>query len=337
MKIFCGKSIGISLILAITLTFLSSCYVSVPQSSSVSLDLVWNVVTVKDSNGKDIEIANKPEKIVSLPLWASEILLDVVDVSRIAGISSWGDSTATSATAVKAKGVKNRVESKNAEGIIALSPDLIILDTFNDSDGALSKTLEDAGITVLLMASPTNFEQIRNSILTITLATGALDKGTLILDDLDSTLAGIKAKTDSLAASEKLTAMYYEDSYGNAGMLAAYGANSPFNAIAVAAGLSNVCDLADYTPVNKEKVVGEWKPQVLVVPSLIYDNNNQAIDDKGVTIIAAIKKDPLLAELPAVKDNRIYALTQKYSGSTSHYMVIAVEELAKAAYPELFS
>lgn len=342
------KMTTISLVFAMILSTLTSCAPSGASSStsssassaSVSEEAVWNAVTVKDSNGKDVIITKKPQTIVSLPVWASEILLDVVPVDRIAGISAWSDSPATSATAEKAKGVKARVESKNAEGIIALNPDLVILDTFNDYDGALTKTLSEAGITVLCMVSPTNFDQIKSAVTTISTAAGETDAGKAIVTDIDKTLSTIKAKVDTLPASEKLTAMYYEDYYdqtgANAGMLAAYGPNSPFNAIATAAGLTNVCDLTDYSPVDKEKVVGSWKPQVLVVPSIVYDANFSAVDEKGVTIIAAIKKDPLLSELPAVKNNRIFALTQAYSNSTSHYMVKAVEELAKAAYPALF-
>jgi iron complex transport system substrate-binding protein len=295
---------------------------------------------VKDSNGNDIVISSKPKTIVSLPVWASEILLDIVPVERITGISVWSDDKITSATAAKAKDVPNRVESKNAEGIIALSPDLVILDTFNDYDGALTKTLTAAGITVLCLVSPTDFDQIKEAVTTLAAATGEKDAGAVIVQDIDTTLAAVKAKTDTLSTSDKLTAMYYEDYYdqtgANAGMLAAFGPESPFNAIAEAAGLINICDLTDYSPVDKEVVVGSWKPQVLVVPSFIYDANFTAIDDKGASIIAAIKKDTILAGIPAVVNNRIYALTQTYSGSTSHYMVKAVEELARAAYPDLF-
>lgn len=350
MKNF-NKFVSIILAAVLAMTVVSSCERSDSMSSVSSSDessaaagsvsassqvAAWTPVTVKDSNGKSVTITKRPMKIVSLPVWSSEILFDTIDIARIVGISAWGDSAATSATADKAKAVKSRVESKNAEGIVALGPDLVILDTFNDADGALSKTLGEAGITVLLMSSPTDFDEIRNAIVTLATATGDLPKGAEIIGQLNNTLINIKTKTDTLSASKKLTAIYYEDSYGNAGMLAAYGKNSPFNAIAEAAGLTNVCDLADYTPVNKEKVVGEWKPQVLVVPSNIYDSNGQAVDEKGATIIAAIKNDPLLKSLPAVKNDRIFALSQKYSGSTSQYMSKAVEELAKAAYPDLF-
>jgi hypothetical protein len=40
----------------------------------------------------------------------------------------------------------------------------VILDTFNDYDGSLSKTLSEAGITVLSMVSPVDFDQIKAAV-----------------------------------------------------------------------------------------------------------------------------------------------------------------------------
>jgi ABC-type Fe3+-hydroxamate transport system substrate-binding protein len=59
------------------------------------------------------------------------------------------------------------------------------------------------------------------------------------------------------------------------------------------------------------------------------------VDDGGATVIAAIKADQIMQTLPAVQNDKVFALTEKYRGSTSHYMVKAVEELAKLAYPDL--
>lgn len=51
---------------------------------------------------------------------------------------------------------------------------------------------------------------------------------------------------------------------------------------------------------------------------------------------AAILADATLKTVPAVADGRIVALTEKYRGSTSHYMAYAAEELARACYPDRF-
>ena len=297
-------------------------------------------VTVQDANGQDVVIASAPQSIVSTNLWSAEILLDMVDSSRIAGLSAWGDDPVLSATADKAKAVAARISTQEPENIAALSPDLVIIDTFSDPDGSLTKTLTEAGAVVLQMNSPTTFEQIESAIATIAAATGEVEAGQAMIDAMEAKLDAVAGKLSGLADEDKLTVMYYDDFYdqsgANAGMLCAYGGTSPFAALAAAAGLVNVCDAVDYSAVSKEKVVGEWKPDVLIVSPVVYNEDFSVTDNKGETVIAGIKADALLQTLPAVQNNRIYALTAKYNSSTSQYMADAVVELASAAYPELF-
>ncbi len=297
-------------------------------------------VTVKNAAGKDVVIKNQPQSIVVTNVWAGEMLLDLVEASRIKGLSAWGDSAVLSAAADKAKAVAARVSTKEPEKIVSLKPDLVVIDTFSDPDGSLTKSLTDAGAVVLQMASPTNFEQIKAAIVTLAAATGATAKGQAMNAAIDAKLKAVSDKLTGLTADKKLKAMYYEDYYdqsgSNAGMLAAYGQESPFTAIAAAAGLVNVCNAPNYSAVSKEKVVGEWKPDLLIVPAISYAADYSVVDDKGEKIIKGILADKLLATLPAVQNGKVIALTEKYRGSTSQYMVEAVAELAKAAYPERF-
>lgn len=293
-------------------------------------------VTVQDAAGQDIVIESAPQSIVITNVWAAEILLDLVDVSRIKGLSAWGDSPAVSAVADKAKAVEVRVATGEPEGIVALSPDLVIIDTFSDPDGSLTKTLTDSGATVLSMNSPTDFDQIKAAIATLSAAVGEKTAGQAMIDSIDSKLKAVSDKLAGMTDDQKLTTMYYDTSFEDTSMLAAYGVGSPFDAIAKAAGLINVCDAPNYSSVSKEKVVAEWKPEILVVAGLLYNADFSVTDDQGASMIASIKANSLLQTLPAVQNDRIFALTAKFAGSTSQYMADAVTELAAAAYPDLF-
>jgi len=297
-------------------------------------------VTVKNAAGDDITIDSAPQAIVITNVWAAEILLDLIDSTRIKGLSAWGDNEAVSAVADKAADVEARVTTGKPEGIVALKPDMMIIDSFSDFDGSLSKTLTEAGITVLMMDSPTNFDQIKAAIATLAAAVGETAKGQTMISEIDSKLQAVAAKTASLTADQKLSVMFYDaylDMNGNdTGMLCAYGKGSPFDAIAAAAGLVNVCDAVTYSQVSKEKVVAEWKPDILIVSGLVFNADFSVQDDQGAKMIAAIKASDLLTSLPAVQNDKILALTAKYAGSTSQYMADAVFELAAAAYPELF-
>lgn len=296
-------------------------------------------VTVKNAAGEDVVIKAEPQAIVATNVWAGEMLLDLVETERIKALSAWGDDPALSDTAGKAAAVAARVNTQDPEGIVAVRPDLVILDTFSDADGSLTRTLKDANIVVLQLASPTDFDQIKAAIATLAAAVGAADKGAELIAGIDSVLESVEQKLAGLTEDQRMKVIYYEDYYdqsgSSAGMLAAYGAGSPFDAIAIAAGTVNVCNVQNYSAVSKEKVVGEWKPDLLIVPAITYGPDFKAVDDGGATVIAAIKADQIMKTLPAVQNDKVFALTEKYRGSTSHYMVKAVEELARLAYPDL--
>lgn len=297
-------------------------------------------VTVKNGSGKDVVIDSAPQAIVVTNIWAAEILLDLVPATRIKGLSAWGDDPALSPSADKAKAVTARVQTTKPENIVALKPDLIVIDTFSDFDGSLSKTLTEAGSIVLLMNSPTDFTQIADAIGTLAVAVGEKEKGVTLIADMEKKLSEVKTRLAALKDDAKAGAMYIEDHLDNSGKsdgaLSAYGPGSPMDAIIKAAGLINVCTAPNYSPVAKEKVVKEWKPDILIVPSIAYNPDFTTKDDGGASKIAGLKADPLMQTLPAVTSGKIIALTEKYRGSTSHYMADSVVELARLVYPDLF-
>jgi len=295
-------------------------------------------VTVKNALGEYVEIKSSPQRVVALPVWAAEMAIDLIGTDRIVAVSPWIDSEVLSPLYTQAQKIRERVQSKDAEKILSLNPDLVLLDTFNDYDGSLTATLREAGITVLTLASPVSFNEIADRLDTLSRALYAPAKGQQLINEMNQRLDAVKQKVDGV--EQKTKVMFYEDYYSSdgksTGMLSAYGAGSTFDAIAQAAGVINVCTAENYSPVSKETVINKWKPDLLVVPGIRYDENYNTIDDGGASIIAEIKKDSLLQTLPAVQNNRLIALTEKYRSSTSHYMAYAVEELAKACYPELF-
>lgn len=306
------------------------------ESATTAGETAGFPVTVKNDAGEDVVIPEVPQRIISTSIWSAEMLYELVDLSRIVAVSAWGDDPLISAAAEQAQAVPDRVTTGKPEEIIALNPDLVIIDSFSDADGSLSKTLTDAGCAVLRMTSPTDFVQIAEAITTLAAAAGSPAQGEQVIRDMQNTLDQVTEKLSGLTDDQRLSVLYYEASFDDAGMLSAYGSGSPFDAIAKAAGLVNVCDAVNYTPISKEKIVAEWKPDILIVPSTIYDENYVARNDTEKTLVQAVLQDELMATVPAVQNQMIGSLTAYYGGSTSQYMALAVEELARFAYPERF-
>jgi ABC-type Fe3+-hydroxamate transport system substrate-binding protein len=305
------------------------------------LPLSLQAATVTDAYGQPLTLDAAPQRIAVLPVWAEEMLLDMLDSSRIAGVSAWGDNAVLSATAEKAAAVEARVSTGDVEGLIALAPDLVIIDTFSDFDGSLTKTLQDAGIPVLALNSPTNFDDVASALTTLGEITQATEEAAALRTEMEKTLAQIDALVSAVPEDARVTAMFYEDYYdpsgASAGMLCAYGAGSTFQALCDAAGVTNVCDAPLYSAVSKEKVVAEWQPQLLIVPGIVYDETFSPIDDGGESIKTGILADETLQSVPAVQAGNILALPECYRGSTSHYMAQGALALAQAAYPDLFN
>lgn len=330
------KTLSLLSVLLISLLFFFGC--AKQEGGRSETDVLTSSVTVRNASDEDVVIKSAPKRVIALPLWEAEMIIDLIDADRIVGLSPLIDNPANTSCTEKASRISGRVTSSEAEKILGLQPDLVLLDTFNDFDGSLTATLKGAGITVLTLASPVTFEQIGDRLDTVSRALFVPEKGRQLIDDMNQRLVAVNQKVGGV--SEKIRIMFYDDYYGtdgkSNGMLSAYGKGSPFEAIAQAAGAVNVCTAADYSAVSKETVLNDWKPELLVVPGIRYDESFNAVNDNGASKIAAIKSDAILKTLPAVKNSRLVALQPEYGGSTSHYMTYAVEELAKFCYPDLF-
>lgn len=344
-----GKSkIALLCAAALSAALLSGCNAkpasSAPSEDSAAPDAAAPV-TVQDAAGDDVVIYSAPQRIVSLSVWESEMLLDLVDTSSIAALNPYMDSDIVTACADKAAEVHARVTNE-AEAIESVSPDLVLLDNYNDGTGTLTQSLKDDGIKVLKLNSPVNFDEIGDRIHTISTAVFAKDKGTQILQDMNDRLAAVKQKVSAVTTPVKV--MLYDPYSGADGtdtnLLYAYGKDSTFNAIAEAAGAVNVCTAASGSAVSKDTVADDWKPDLIVVPGIAYEEKDNEDGEENIFTVSgdggdvkeAIKNDSVLKSLPAVKNNRMVALSEKYRRSNSQYMAYAVEELAKACYPDLF-
>lgn len=302
-------------------------------------------VTVQDAEGGDVVMYSAPQRLVALSVWESEMILDLVGTDRVAALNPYMDSDVITACADKASAVRARVTNE-AEAIRSVSPDLVLLDNYTDSDGTLTQTLQEDGIKVLKLDSPSTFDDIRDRIRTIAAAVFAEEQGAQILQDMDDRLDAVRQKVSAVTTPVKV--MMYDPYSGedgeDGGTLYAYGQDSTFNEIAAAAGAVNVCTAASGSTVGKQTVVSDWKPDFIVVPGIAYEEKEGedgeeslfTVSGDGSDVKAALKSDSILGSLAAVKNDKMAAISEKYRRSHSQYMAYAVEELAKDCYPDLF-
>jgi iron complex transport system substrate-binding protein len=280
---------------------------------------------VKDATGYTVTIKKKPVKIIPLSLGSSEILFSVVDLKRITAISNFADDANVSNINVQAKMIKKRASTANTENIIALGPDLVLLDSWTDSK--FVKQLRDAKITVYIFKTPSSIDEDKAIVKDLAHMVGEDSKGTEIINWMDTKLKAIENKLKALKPGKKLTVLDYSE------MGSTSGKGTNFDDVVTRAGLINLASkngLEGWPQISKEVII-KYDPDILSIPGWFYDpaNNEKNFVDK-------IIKDKSLAGVKAVKNRKIIAITYKHIASVSQYAVLGVEDTAKAAYPELF-
>lgn len=280
-------------------------------------------MSVKDAKGADVTIEKKPEKIVSLTLGTDEMLLKLVDKSRIKAVTYLSEDPGLSNIVEEVKDISVKLNAE-VEKIISIQPDLIFVADW--ADDKVIKQLRDAKIAVYAYKTPNGVEDQKKTVMEIARLVGEEQKGQEVIQWMDERLNAIEEKVKTLPEDKKLTALSLDSFYST------YGKNTTFDDIADRAGLVNLASkqgVEGWLQITKEKVV-EMNPDVIFLPSWSY----QGFDAKKFA--EDFRNDKSLAGVSAVKNNRVFTLSESHMTSVSHNIVLGVEDAAKAAYPDLF-
>jgi len=269
-------------------------------------------------------IPNEPQRIVSLTLGSDEMLLGLVDKSRILALTRYAEDAGISNISAEAAGVGETATMDKLEAVIAMKPDLVILDTW--ADAKYVKQLRDAGINVYAFQTPCNIDEQKITISELANITGADTKGKELVDWMDAKLKEVDARLTQLKPEDKLTVMDY-------GEMGSSGKGTNVDDIMTRAGLINVVSRAGiegWPTLSKEKII-EFNPDIILLPSWYYDQKNSL---QGM--IETLKSDKSLQTVKAISGDKLIAVPNPHISAISQYVVLAVEDVAKAAYPELF-
>lgn len=128
-----------------------------------------------------------PRRIVSLNVCTDQILVDLVDPARIAGLSWLATDATLSAVAQRAQGFAGVRD--NAEEVLALDPDLVIAQEY--SAAATVSMLRRLGRTVLMVPLANDFDAIRKAVRVIAAAVGEAGRGEAIVRRFDARLSAV--------------------------------------------------------------------------------------------------------------------------------------------------
>ncbi|MCL2126615.1 MAG: ABC transporter substrate-binding protein [Treponema sp.] len=210
----------------------------------------------------------------------------------------------------------------DAEVIVNLEPDIIIASGHNATGTGEDpfRLLRDAGIPVVYISMSDSIDGIYGDIAFIAGLLDVQKKGEEVISSMRAQVAEVSRKT---AGAEAKRTVYFEVSA--APEMITFGKDSFIDNMISAVGAVNIFanDLWIVSP-GAEAVIGR-NPDVILT-------NVDYIDDP----IGEIKSRPGFDHINAVINNRVYYIDNDSSVRPSARIVMALRQMARAVYPELY-
>jgi iron complex transport system substrate-binding protein len=263
-----------------------------------------------NSGTKKAGLLTDSTKIVSLNGSVSEVLAGLGLEKQVVGT----DITSNYPESMKGKVKVGHNKNINAEGVIALSPTLIV-GIKKEITPALIAQFKAAGVKLLLVDQEYSVEGTKKLIHTLADSLGLPAKGDSIVKLVETDLA----KTTAPAASAQKPKVLFIYARGTGTMMVGGTGTQVDKAIALAGGQNAVTEFADYRPLTAEALV-KANPDVI----LLFDSGLQSLGGAaGLAKVQGIK------ETNAGKNNKIISMDGELLSSFGPRLGLAIKELGE--------
>lgn len=269
-----------------------------------------------------VTIPSKPQRIITASVGHDEMTLALVPRDRLVGV---GSATKNSTYSNVASLVQDITEiSRDPETIIAQRPDVVVTSPFFPAEAV--DALSGIGIPVVQTELKHDPEARINSILFMGYIFGeenrALEFAAEVRDRYDS-LVAVTGKAEPQPRVLALT--QYSDKLWVA------GGNSTEGGVITAAGGINAAEEAGIEGNQTTSLEGVivMDPEIIIIA--------QPVEFGAEEFRQSLLANEALAEIPAIKNNRIYVVESKHFTTLSYWNIRGAEDLARILWPEDFS
>ena len=264
--------------------------------------------------------AGPPQRIVPASAGVLDLVVALVPAARIAGVPS--QALPFSAAGARADDpdllARPRFDAYVAEALLALSPDLVICDRWQSPD--TTERLREAGVRVLELGELESLDSVRAALRQLGEVLGAQAA-------CDATLADLDARVARLAESAPRRAGWRALSYTNGGGGGwAPGAGTTADEWIRLTGMSNAGAEGGRTG----HVRCSFEELLALDPDLIVVSTRSEGGGEGVSA-RILREEPGLANLRAVRLDRIVVLDAWLFSGVGPQVVAAAEQLAPLA------
>ncbi len=274
-------------------------------------------LTVTDDLGREVEIKELPQRIISLAPSNTEILFALGLGDKVVGVTQYCDYP----EAAKSKPRVAGYATPALEKVVSLEPDLILADAIHEK--TVLPALEKQGLTVIVIAAK-SLDTVLEDITLVGQIMGKSKAAARLVGGLSDRIEAVTAKTRGLTPQERprvLHVIWHDPIW-------TMGADTFIDDLIQKAGGANIfADEFKKSRVVSMEAVVDRNPQVILVSGMGTTQN---------LIYNSIKSDPRLDSVAAIVNERIYRLDGDLVERAGPRIVDGLELVAKLIHPEIF-
>ncbi|MCA9395143.1 MAG: hemin ABC transporter substrate-binding protein [Candidatus Omnitrophica bacterium] len=233
------------------------------------------------------------ERIVSVDGAVTEIIYALGEEGRLAGV----DTTSVFPESVHRFPKVGYKRALSAEGILSLSPDLVIA-TAAAGPPAVLKQIEEAGVKLVRLPEEHSLEGIYAKVTGVAEAIGVPEKGAKLVEEIKQQAAAALAKAEGGARPKVLFVFH-----AATGSPLVAGTHTAADAMIKYAGGDNVVkQFEGYKPLNPE-FLAEADPDILLTTDMVLDTLGD---------IEAFKGLPGISLTRAARENHVVVMNTMY-------------------------
>ena len=260
--------------------------------------------------------AAEPQRIVSVGGAVTEILYALGEGGRIAAV----DTTSLYPPEAKAHPNVGYIRALSAEGVLSLSPDMILMEAGAGPADAVA-LIDGAGVPVVHVPAGHESGALVDKVRTVAAAVGRGTEGERLATAMAADLSKLKADLAGIGQRQRVLFIL---SMADGRPMAA-GTGSAADSIIRLAGADNVLsDMQGYKALSWEAAAA-LQPDVV----LMMDRGGEAHDAAGAFAL------PALSETPAGRNKALIKMDALYLLGFGPRTPAAARELASKLYPEL--
>lgn len=274
--------------------------------------------TVTDREGNEVKVPTKLERIISAVPSNTEVLVELGVADKLVGVDKYSEGI----EGLNKDIPKMDMNNPDAEAIIALEPDIIIASGHNKIGSAEDpyKAIVEAGIPVVYIPSSDSIKGIYKDIEFIASLVNEKKKGEEIITDMKVKISKYEELGKTIKDKKKV---YFE--IGPAPNLFTFGHSTFLNEMIEVIGAENVFKNEKSWFAPTEEAILDANPDAIFTNVNYVKNPTKEISSRNGW-----------ENIKAIKNGDVSYIDSNSSARGNQNIIKALDEMAKAIYPNVY-